>query len=40
MNLTYYTLELKENIGILGYQILVCIMLVVLELPALKNLFT
>ena len=34
----YYNLILKKNIGILSYEILVCIKLVVLELPTLKNL--
>ena len=35
-----YILILKKNIGILSYKILVCIKLVVLELPSLKNLLT
>ena len=36
----YYLLILKKNIGILRYKILVCIKLVVLELPSLKELIT
>ena len=40
MNLIYCTLKLKENIGILGYKFSLCIKLVLLQLKALKNLFT
>ena len=40
MKLTYYAFNVKKNIGILGYKILVCIKLAVLELPSLKNIFT
>ena len=36
----YYILKSKKSIGILEYYILVYIKLVVLELPALENLFT
>ena len=40
MKLTYYNLNIKKNIGILGYESLGCIKLVVLELPSIKNIFT
>ena len=40
INKIYHILILKKNIGILSYKILVCIKLVVLELPSLKNLLT
>ena len=38
--LVFYILTLKKKVGILGYEFLVCIKNIVLNLPSLKNLFT
>ena len=38
--LKFYALDIEKNIGILGYESLGCIKIVVLELPSLKNIFT
>ena len=40
MKLRYYNLNMKKNIGMLGYDSLGYIKLVALELPSLKNIFT
>ena len=40
MKLTFYAFKIKKNVGILGYESLGCIKLVVLELPSIKNIFT
>ena len=36
MKLTFYAFKIKKNVGILGYESLGCIKLVVLELPLIK----
>ena len=40
MKKPYYTFKIKKNVGILGYESLGYIKLVVLELPSIKNTFT
>ena len=40
MMLKFYAFKIKKNVGILCYERLGCIKLVVLELPSIKNIFT
>ena len=40
MKLTFYAFKIKKNIGILCYESLGYVKIVVLELPSLKNIFT